>query len=140
MYQCSFRICFFLFLFHFFSFPFLHKYCRCRAALMSLAVLINCDSGPRNKHLHLNSEQHTVHYSACLLLMSLYKVPSFLQFLTFFFFLPPASPQLISHCQLMSYQNYPYGHFLSDTLINRATLWSLAWLMTKIYIIYITYH
>lgn len=45
-----------------FSSFFIHKYCRWRAALMPLPLVINHDSGP-NKLVHLNTEKPTVQHS-----------------------------------------------------------------------------
>lgn len=77
---------FFSHLFISFSIPFLHQCCRYRAVLMPLAVLINCDSGPRNKSLHLNIEQPTVQYLLYLVLMSLSTVHLYSFLICFFFF------------------------------------------------------
>lgn len=81
-----------LVVFHLFGFSFLFftKYCRRRPMLMPLVALINCDSGPRNKPLHLNTEQPTVRYSLYLVLMSLSKASlySFLICFTSFFLSP----------------------------------------------------
>lgn len=102
----------------FFFFPFcLHKNWRCRTVLMPLAVLINCDSGPRNKPLHLNIERPAVQY---LVLMSLSLKSLHLCFL--FYFWTPASPQLFFLCQSMSLVKafkMTQVSFWSDVLINR---------------------
>lgn len=91
VYDPSLLICSFLFHLYLFS-SFWHKNCTCSAELMLLAVIINCDSGPRNKPLHLKIKQPSVQHLVLLVLMSLPPAPtsSFLlcsgSFLPFIFF------------------------------------------------------